>query len=106
MLPRWTRSASARWRSPPPCTTGRERDARATPYRNALSESFDSIAASLRDDAWATPPLPREERLALLRDDPALATVATEAPTVLAVPSVDRTWRDEVAPRRMTTLHR
>ena len=71
-----------------------------TPYRNALSESFDSIAASLRDDAWATPPLPREEILALLRDDPALATVATEALTVLAVlERLDRTWRDAKSPR-------
>ncbi len=64
------------------------------PCRNALSGSFDSIAASLRDDAWSTPPLPREETLALLRDDPALATVATEALTVLAMlERVDRTWR-------------
>ncbi|MGO9976899.1 MAG: hypothetical protein ACLP01_29695 [Solirubrobacteraceae bacterium] len=66
-----------------------------TPYRNALSRSFDNIAASLRDDAWATPPLPREETLALLKDDPALATVAVEALTVIAVlERLDCTWRD------------
>jgi uncharacterized membrane protein YccC len=63
-----------------------------TPYRNALNGSFDNIAASLRDDTWASPPLPREETLALLKDDPALATVATEALTVLAVlERLDRT---------------
>jgi uncharacterized membrane protein YccC len=70
-----------------------------TPYRNALSRSFDNIAASLRDDAWSTPPLPREETLALLKDDPALATVATEALTVLAVlERLDRTRRDAKSP--------
>ena len=70
-----------------------------TPYRNALNRSFDNIAASLRDDAWSTPPLPREETLELLRDDPALATVATEALTVLAVlERLDRTWRDTKSP--------
>ncbi len=69
------------------------------PYRNALGRSFDGIAASLRDDAWATPPLPRQEKPALLTDDPALATVATEALTVLAVlERVDLTWRDAKSP--------
>ncbi len=73
-----------------------------TPYRNALSRSFDNIAASLRDDVWSKPPVPREETRALLRDDPALATVATEACTVLAVLAVlerlDRTRRDAKSP--------
>ncbi|MGO9976596.1 MAG: FUSC family protein [Solirubrobacteraceae bacterium] len=70
-----------------------------TPYRNALSDSFENIAASLRDDAWATPPLPREETFALLKDDPAVATVATEALTVLAVlERLDRTRRGSTSP--------
>jgi uncharacterized membrane protein YccC len=70
-----------------------------TPYRNALSRSFDNVAASLRDDAWATPPVPGEQTPALLKDHQALATVATEALTVLAVlERLDRTRRDAKSP--------
>jgi uncharacterized membrane protein YccC len=70
-----------------------------SPYRNALSDSFQSTAASLRDDTRATPPLPRQQTPALPKDDPAFTTIATEALTVLAVlQRLDHTRRDAKPP--------
>ena len=65
------------------------------PYLAALSGSFDAIAASIRDGGWASPALPRNETLALNGHDPALATVAAEAMSLLgALERLERTWRE------------
>jgi uncharacterized membrane protein YccC len=64
------------------------------PYLTALSGSFNEIAASIRDGIWASPSLPHNETLALNEHDPALATTAAEAMSVLAaLERLERTWR-------------
>jgi len=71
------------------------------PYVTALTACFAEIAASIRDGTWASPALPRNEPLALNGHDPALATVATEAMSVVAaLERLEWTWREPKPPER------
>jgi len=69
------------------------------PYLTALRGSFDEIAASIRDGTWASPSLPHNETLALNEHDPALATTAAEAMSVIAaLERLERTWGEPQPP--------